>query len=115
MRSGPVHGGFIYNRPMKPHIVILLLVGGLASPVASGLDGGEAIRAGLGQAPPAEAHAEGLSLDAAVARAEKQYNARVVRAEEKRSGERRVYQIRLLSSDGRVFDVTVDAETGRME
>lgn len=114
MRSGPVHGGFNYNPPMKPQIAILFLAGVLVCTAAWGLDG-EANRAEFRRAPPAAAHAEGLTLDAAVARAEKQYNARVVRAEEKQSGERRVYQIRLLSSDGRVFDVTVDADTGRTE
>jgi len=36
-----------------------------------------------------------------------------VRAEEKRRDDRIVYRIRLLGSDGRVFEVTVDAETGQ--
>jgi uncharacterized membrane protein YkoI len=55
----------------------------------------------------------GISLDEAVARAERRHEARVVRAEERRRGDRIVYRIRLLGSDGRVFEVTVDAETGR--
>ena len=114
-RSGPVHGSFHYNPPMKPQIAILILASGLVCTPALGLAAGP-IRAGHGQSsPPAAAYAEGLSLDEAVARAEKKYNARVIRAEEKTSGDRRVYQIRLLSGDGRVFDVTVDAETGRTE
>ena len=57
--------------------------------------------------------AETLTLDQAVTRAEKKYDARAVRAEEKTDGDRRVYRIRLLSDDGRVFDVTVDASTGK--
>ena len=57
--------------------------------------------------------AEALTLDQAVARAEKKYGARAVRAEEKTDGDRRVYRIRLLSDDGRVFDVTVDAASGK--
>ncbi len=54
-----------------------------------------------------------ISLDEAVARAERRYDARAVRAEEKRHGDRIVYRIRLLGSDGRVFEVTIDAETGQ--
>jgi len=54
-----------------------------------------------------------ISLDEAVARAERRHDARAVRAEEKRRDNRIVYRIRLLGSDGRVFEVTVDAETGQ--
>lgn len=55
-----------------------------------------------------------LSLDEAVARVERQFGARAVRAEHKREGDRDVYRIRLLAPDGRVFNVTVDAETGEI-
>lgn len=54
-----------------------------------------------------------VSLDEAVARAERRYNARVVRAEEKRHGDRIEYRIRLLGADGRVFEVRIDAESGQ--
>ena len=54
----------------------------------------------------------GLSLDEAVARAERRHDARAVRAEAGNEGGRTVYRIRLLSSDGRVFEVKVDARTG---
>jgi len=54
-----------------------------------------------------------ISLDEAVARAERQYKARAVRAEEKRHGDRIEYRIRLLGDDGRVFEVRVDAASGR--
>ena len=54
-----------------------------------------------------------VTLDEAVARAERRHEARAVRAEEKRRDDRIVYRIRLLGSDGRVFEVTVDAETGQ--
>jgi uncharacterized membrane protein YkoI len=56
---------------------------------------------------------QAISLDEAVARAERQYKARVVRAEEKRHGDRIEYRIRLLGEDGRVFEVRVDAASGR--
>ena len=53
-----------------------------------------------------------ISLDEAVARAERRYDARAVRAEEKQNGDRIEYRIRLLATDGRVFEVRFDAETG---
>jgi uncharacterized membrane protein YkoI len=56
-----------------------------------------------------------ISLDEAVARAERRYDARVVRAEEKRHGDRIEYRIRLLAADGRVFEVRIDAESGKEE
>lgn len=114
-RSGLVHAGFHYNPPMKPQTAILIFVSGLACTPAFGLAAGPAWTHSVQSRPRAVTLADGLSLDEAVARAEKQFNARVVRAEERRRGDRRVYQIRLLSSDGRVFDVTVDAESGRVE
>lgn len=54
-----------------------------------------------------------ISLDEAVAQAERRYKARAVRAEEKRHGDRVEYRIRLLADDGRVFEVRIDAATGR--
>lgn len=54
-----------------------------------------------------------ISLDEAVARVERRYKARAVRAEEKRHGDRIEYRIRLLGDDGRVFEVRVDAASGR--
>jgi uncharacterized membrane protein YkoI len=54
-----------------------------------------------------------MSLDEAMAQAEKRYRARAVHGEEKRKGDRIVYRIRLLDSDGRVFEVSIDAGSGR--
>jgi uncharacterized membrane protein YkoI len=54
-----------------------------------------------------------ISLDEAVAQAERRYKARAVRAEEKRHGDRIEYHIRLLGEDGRVFEVRIDAGSGR--
>lgn len=54
-----------------------------------------------------------ISLDEAVARAERQYKARALRAEEKLHGDRIEYRIRLLGDDGRVFEVRIDAASGR--
>lgn len=56
----------------------------------------------------------GVSLDEAVQMAQNRFNAQVVKAETVRNGDRRVHQIRLLNSQGRVWTVRVDAETGQM-
>ncbi len=55
----------------------------------------------------------GISLDDAVRMVESRYRARAVRADVVNNGGRRVYEIRLLNADGKVWKVRVDAETGR--
>ncbi len=57
---------------------------------------------------------DGISLDEAVVRAERQYRARVVRTEVTDEDGRTVYVLKLLSENGRVFTVRIDAATGRM-
>ncbi|MET0657736.1 MAG: PepSY domain-containing protein [Steroidobacteraceae bacterium] len=56
----------------------------------------------------------GVSLDQAVEMAQRRYRAKAVRAETIQQGDKRVHQIRLLSSDGKVWNVRVDAESGAM-
>ncbi len=93
-----------YNGPMifrKLSAVLLAILALAAMP-------SQAERPGSARAYSEQA----LSLDEAVAQAERRYSARAVKAESKKRGERSVYRIRLLAADGRVFDVTVDAETG---
>jgi hypothetical protein len=67
-----------------------------------------------GRAPVYAAFRDGISLDEAVARAERQYRARVVRTDVVDEDGRKVYVLKLLSEDGRVFTVRIDAATGRM-
>lgn len=87
--------------------LLLALAAGLApAPDAFAGNG----RREAGERPMSE---RALSLDEAVARAERRYKARAVRAEEKSHGDRIEYRIRLLAEDGRVFDVRIDAATGR--
>ena len=87
---------------------LCLLLAGAAWPAA------DAHAAGHGRRGAERAFADqGISLDEAVARAERRYKARAVKAEEKRHGDRIEYRIRLLGDDGRVFEVRVDATTGR--
>ncbi len=92
-----------------PILVSLLVFAG------TGLPAGEAVAANRPRGEgAARAQAEAaLSLDEAVAQAERRYRARAVRAEEKRHGDRIEYRIRLLGDDGRVFEIRIDAATGR--
>lgn len=55
-----------------------------------------------------------LSEDAAVALVRTRHGGRVLRAERGTSGGRVVYQVRVLSPDGRVRDYEVDALTGQI-
>jgi uncharacterized membrane protein YkoI len=54
-----------------------------------------------------------ISMDQAVRMAESRYRAKAVKADTVRSGDRVVYQIRLLS-EGKVWTVRVDAQSGQM-
>lgn len=55
----------------------------------------------------------GISLDAAVRQAERKYGARVIRAETRTTSDgRRQHVLRLLSEDGRVWTVKIDAASG---
>ena len=53
-----------------------------------------------------------MSLERAVQIAETRFKARVVRADTQREGDHVVYRLRMLSADGRVFSVRIDAQTG---
>jgi hypothetical protein len=57
---------------------------------------------------------DGISLDEAVRRAEQQFRARVVRTDVQDEDGRKVYVLKLLSENGRVMTVRIDAATGRM-
>ncbi len=53
-----------------------------------------------------------ISLDRAISQVERRYKARVVRADKIQRGGKLVYELRLLSEEGRVWTVRIDAETG---
>jgi uncharacterized membrane protein YkoI len=96
--------------------VVLLLAASAAAPDASGGPSRERADAPHDASGPDHGvRAGGMSLDQAVAMVQRRYNARVVRAEESREGDDVVYRIRLLSEDGRVFTVRVNARTGQMD
>lgn len=60
-----------------------------------------------------ERNANGVSLDRAVRMAESRYGAKAIKAITVSNGDRRQHQIRLIR-EGKVWTVTVDAETGDM-
>ncbi|HKS58328.1 MAG TPA: PepSY domain-containing protein [Steroidobacteraceae bacterium] len=57
---------------------------------------------------------ESVSLDQAVEMAQRRFRAKAVKAQTVESDGRRVHQIRLLSAEGKVWTVRVDAESGAM-
>lgn len=54
----------------------------------------------------------GVSLDQAVEMAQRRFRAKAVKAETVQNG--RIHQIRLLSAEGKVWTVRVDAQSGAM-
>jgi uncharacterized membrane protein YkoI len=93
-----------------PILAMLLVLAGAGAPATGAAAAGGQHRGRGAERALAE---RAISLDEAVARAERRYQARAVRAEEKRHGDRIEYRIRLLAEDGRVFEVRVDAASGR--
>lgn len=68
--------------------------------------------AGAHAAESAHAPLHEMSMDQAVKQVERQYHARVVRAEAHTSGVRTTYVLKLLNDSGRVWTVQVDAASG---
>ena len=79
-------------------------------PVAAGFD----IRDLTNQfAHPSHSEKRGISLDEAVSRARGKSDDKVLSAETVRVDGRRVHRIKILTSQGRVKHVQIDADTGR--
>jgi len=58
---------------------------------------------------------EGISLDDAIRRVKEAYgDVTILKAETRRSGERRIHRIKILTASGRVKTVNVDARTGEI-
>lgn len=64
--------------------------------------------------PPPAAHNE-VSMEEAVKMVERQYHARVVKAETQKSGAHVTYALRLLNESGKVWTVHVDAVSGAVQ
>jgi hypothetical protein len=80
---------------------------------AHSMPGPKAMGASVVERTSYETPRDGISLDEAVSRAERQYNARVVRTDVQDEDGRKVYVLKLLREDGRVFTVRIDAQSGR--
>ena len=63
--------------------------------------------------PPATGQSQGISLDEAVRRARQQHRGKVLSAEAVRIDGRKVYRIKILTKDGRVKRIHIDARTGQ--
>jgi len=63
---------------------------------------------------PAFAEQDEYSLDAAIALVREKSDGKVLRAETKQSGDRRIHEIRILTEDGHVRTYSVDARTGKV-
>jgi uncharacterized membrane protein YkoI len=64
-------------------------------------------------AHPSHSEKRGISLDEAVSRARRQSDDKILSAETIRVDGRRVHRIKVLTSQGRVKHVQIDADTGR--
>lgn len=61
-----------------------------------------------------EADRARISLDQAVNMAQSRFRAKAIKAQSVNQGDQLVYVIRLLNSDGKVWTVRVDAQTGQI-
>lgn len=57
--------------------------------------------------------AQRISIDRVIEQVERRYKAKVIKKDTKQKGEQQVYELKLLSDDGRVWTVKVDAESGK--
>jgi uncharacterized membrane protein YkoI len=96
----------------RPAIVLSLLV--LALPALAGKNDKDGKRLAESEEPRREARGRcpGISLDEAIGSIERRHKARVVKANVVQDGGRCVYELRLLSEEGRVWTVRVDSRTG---
>jgi hypothetical protein len=93
--------------------VVLLMAGFAPFSQAHSMPGLRPAGAAAAEQAVVAAARDGISLDEAVSRAERQYHARVVRTDVQDEDGRKVYVLKLLSEDGRVFTVRIDAQSGR--
>jgi uncharacterized membrane protein YkoI len=98
---------------MRSRLSILALIPVLALGLSVPAAGAQSL---IEKRPRSERQADRprVSLDQAVNMAESRYRAKAVKAQQSVSGDRLVYNIRLLSGDGKVWTVQVDAQTGQM-
>jgi len=92
------------------------MVGSRSKPVAAILLCGVLLLNGGWSSAFAGSHdTEAVSLDEAIALVREKSGGKVLRADTKQSGERRIHEIRVLTDDGHVRTYVVDARTGRVK
>ena len=96
---------------LRASLLATLWLGTLAGPASLAVAGNRH----YGDEQQRDSRDGGISLDEAVRRAERQFHARVVKAETQSVDGRAMYVLRLVSDDGRVFTVRVDAATGSIQ
>lgn len=106
-----------HPRRLAAGVLVALCAALALQPVAGALELQRGARDGKKLEPPGRESAApraGMSKDRVIKQVESRYKARVVRAEEKRTKDGRLYyEIRLLSEDGLVINIKVDAESGK--
>ena len=93
---------------MRQILTILLILGGCCLALQATANTAEPASGGL-----LVAQSDGMSLSEAVEQVRRQYNGRIVSAETKRSGNREVHHIKVLTEDGKVKTVKIPGRTLR--
>jgi uncharacterized membrane protein YkoI len=98
----------------RPALLLSLLVLALPLPAQAGKHDKDKNRLTESSEPRREApgRCPGVSLDEAIESIERRNKARVVKANVVQEGGRCVYELRLLSDEGRVWTVRVDSRSG---
>jgi uncharacterized membrane protein YkoI len=90
-----------------------LIIAAMSCLLAPALAGARAVptepQAGPGASDAATFQSRGMSLEEAVRQVRRQYGGRIVSAETRGSGDRRVHVIKVLTKDGRVRTVRIPA------
>lgn len=93
---------------MRQILTILLILGGTCLASQATANAAEPATGGL-----TVAQSDGMSLNEAVEQVRRQYNGRIVSAETRRSGNREVHHIKVLTEDGKVKTVKIPGRTLR--
>jgi uncharacterized membrane protein YkoI len=93
----------------------LILIALLTTAVAPTVSAQGHDRGNRGERGRDEGKGGGMSLDQAVAMVERRFKAKVVRTEVRDEGDRKIYVLRLLNDESRVWTVRVDSASGSVQ
>jgi len=96
----------------RPALLLCVLAAGMASPAWAKKHKKHPPDIRGEQQREVAGHCPGFSLDQVIAQVERKYKARVVRTDVQDSGGQCVYVLRLLSEEGRVWNVRVNSRSG---